>query len=339
MLQVKSLSSNQDDKFIDDFCNLQATVRQPPYHQANLPASSWKEFLLNRKHFSCEFWLLYDNQVPVARIGANLSQADKQLAYFGFFETDIAYQKQLSPLFDQLHLWMRTNHVVKAVGPINYNTWFNYRFKTSSTDDHHHFPWEPINPPEYPAIFTEQGYQWGQKYHTVASGNLPAMVQKSEAAWNRAHTLGYTFRPFNLERFIEDEVELLYRISVEGFKDNYLFSPITLEQFRQLYVGAAKQLDLSYSLFVTAPDGNEVGFFLVFAQGQYIVMKSTTVLANHRGKGLSNAALHQAFTKAVTESKKGYISALMIAGAQSESYSQHGDFLWSHDYHLLEREL
>jgi hypothetical protein len=339
MLEVKSLSDNQTEEFIDDFCKLQERVRTSPYDQANLPAELWRGFLQNRVHFTCEFWLLYDGTTPVARIGANLSAAGSKLAYFGFFETDLSYQQKLAPLFEQLDQWMKSNQVEKVTGPVNYSTWFSYRFKTESVKSNQHFPWEPINPPEYPAIFKEHGHVLGQKYQTVASGNLPAMIAKTSASLERALAADYTFRPFNLERFVEDEVDILYRISIEGFKDNHLFSPITLEQFRQLYVGAGKALDLSYSYFAISPKGEEIGFFLVFAQGEYIVMKSTTVLPEHRGKGLSNAVLHQAFSRAVQEGKKGYISALMIAGAQSESYSKHGEFLWSHEYHLLERKL
>lgn len=339
MSQIKAFSQHNNTEFIHDFSRLQGQVRKAPYSCVNMPEDIWKLYLENGKHFGAEFWVAYIDNRPVARIGASRAPHDPSAAFFGFFEMDLSAEEEAKALYETAEHWAREQGLKKLIGPVNFNTWFPYRFKTNSTQSDKEYFWEPVNPPQYPQLIESLGYSSEQKYHTVCSGNMQGFAEKAQKNFERAAGAGYTFRNFDMENFIEKEVPILYDISIKGFKDNYLYSPIALEQFRGLYVGTPKQMDFSYSQYALDMNGKEVGFFFVFAQDEYIVMKSTTVVPEHRGKGISNAVLYPAFKRAMEEGKKGYISALMIAGAQSESYSKHGDFLWSHEYHLYGKQL
>jgi ribosomal protein S18 acetylase RimI-like enzyme len=136
---------------------------------------------------------------------------------------------------------------------------------------------------------------------------------------------------------METEVPILYRISMQGFRDNYLFEPIPFEAFRQLYVPIAKKLDFSLSRFAIDPQGQEMGFFFCYMEGDSLVFKSVTIDPAYRGRGVSNALTHLSSTDALKRGATGYISALMRAGAQSESYLKKGGFLWQHKYALFEK--
>jgi GNAT superfamily N-acetyltransferase len=266
------------------------------------------------------------------------SYRDPQELFFGFFCWDLQDLLAAEQLLSDALNWAKKQNYQSIIGPININTWFDYRFKIDQGTHPHNYFWEPSNPPEYVELFLKHGFTTYQSYSTIATANLSGMLKRIEQSTNAAAQQGYSVRPIDMSN-LDREIDTLYKISLEGFKDNFLFAPITQEHFRQLYTAGKSHVDFSYSAFIQTAQQEEVGFFFVFAQDQYIVMKSTTILPEHRGKGLSNAVLGPAFRRAIREKKEGHISALMIAGAQSTSYSRHGDFLWEHRYALLQKIL
>ena len=328
-----------DSKFLHDFSNLQSITRREEFTKGTYPAELWKLLIQQADSFQASFWILYDGTQPVGRIGLSLPPESKSDSYFGFFEISPLYGEHATQLIDAVKKRSIKLGRSQLIGPINYNTWFSYRFKTSSINSNQQFSWEPVNPPEYPRYFLDSGFSSFQKYNTVITGNIQQFYNKTKEAKERVEKLGYSIRSFNMDHFLDQELPILYDISTKGFIDNFLYSPISYEQFSQIYTGGVKEIDFSYSAFALSPEGKEIGFFFVFPQENYIVMKSTTVVPEHRGKGISNAVLYPAFKRAIAEKKEGYISALMIKGAQSESYSSHGNFICSHEYELMKFSL
>lgn len=270
-----------------------------------------------------------------AMIPSSLNRND---IYFGFFEYELLHQQLIKEAMQEAIEWAKEEGYCRILGPININTWFNYRFKVGFNGNDKDYLWEPTNPTQYVDTIKELGFTISQSYSTIATGDIEKMLVKAESAKKRILTDGYTIRPIDMNN-LQKELVSLYKISSAGFKDNYLYSPITQEQFILLYTAGKDHFDFSYTSFACDKNGDDVGFFFVLEQDEYIVMKSTTVLPQHRGKGISNAILHPSFKRAIEEGKKGYISALMIDGAQSNSYSKHGSFLWSHQYALFEYKL
>jgi hypothetical protein len=168
---------------------------------------------------------------------------------------------------------------------------------------------------------------------------VPAMLEGTREAHERALAQGYRFREFKADGFLESEVPRLHAISMEAFKDNLLFEPIPLEIFRSLYLPMAKQLVPSLTCFALDPAGREVGFFFCFPDGEYLVMKSVGVLPEARGRGLSNATLHQILSTGAARQLEKAITALVRSGARSESYAKKATALWKHEYALFEAPL
>jgi GNAT superfamily N-acetyltransferase len=256
----------------------------------------------------------------------------------GFFEVDPRFESVASDLLDAASEWLSSRGCARAVGPLALNTWFPYRFRVDSESEHH-FPWEPINPPAYPGLFARAGFTEVQGYHSVATAGLAAYAEKTRPAYEKAAASGFTFRPFDGAKLMEREVPLLHEISLKGFADNYLYEPIPLAAFRELYVPIANKMDFSYAFFVLSPEGKEVGFFFGFLQEDAVVLKSVTVLPEYRGFGLSNALSHLIAKRGVEHGATKYISALVRSGAQSESYGKKGETLWVHRYALYEKPL
>src|SRR6185295_3769897 len=126
--------------------------------------------------------------------------------------------------------WLKAKGVRQAVGPMNLNTWFPYRYRT---DDHAlSFLWEPTNPPEYPRYFQSAGYTVCEQYHTQGSAGLAAYAAKTRPVYTQAVAEGFQFRPFDGPNFMEREIPILFDLSVAGFNSNFMYEPISLQQFR-----------------------------------------------------------------------------------------------------------
>ncbi len=322
----------------DAFCALPEQVRQGNARVGLLPASLWNQFLQNAPAGAAEFWVAYDGDVAVGRIGANLTPT--AVGVVGFFETNVAHANAATIatlLLDAAVHWCAARGMESVVGPMNFNTWFSYRLRTD--EDDRAFAWEPQNPREYVTYFERSGFSALEKYHSVGTAGLKAFHDASQAAYGSALQDGYTFRAWDATALLDKEVPILHRLSNEGFKGNFLFQPLPLEMFRQLYVPIANKFDFTHCFFAMNPAKQEVGFTFAFVEADSLIMKSVTVVESERGKGLSNALMHLAAAEALKRNISHYISALMREGNRSESYSKKGNSLWTHRYVLFSRPL
>lgn len=297
----------------------------------------WARFLDLAPHGFAEFWVAFDGETPVGRVGASLMPSYPGTGAIGFFEVVGARADVAKALLEAAEAWLKGKGVQQAVGPMNLNTWFPYRLRTDSHSES--FGWEPNNPREYPQFFEAAGYSVCEHYHTVGSAGLGAYAEKTKGAYEAALAEGFTFRPFDGPNFLDREIPPLFELSMAGFKDNFLFEPITVQQFRELYVPIVKKMDFSCAFFALSPEGKEAGFFFAFPDTSYLVFKSATVLDSYRGKGLSTAMTYLAAREGVARGLENFISALVRTGNRSESYAKKAAALWDHHYALYQKSL
>jgi GNAT superfamily N-acetyltransferase len=309
-------------------------------HFASLPEGSplkavWGRFLDLAPQGFAEFWVALEGDRPVGRVGASLMPSHPGKGAIGFFEA--GNETVSKALLLAAETWLKGKGVKEAVGPMNLNTWFPYRFRT---DSHAlSFAWEPANPAEYPKFFEKEGYEVCESYHTLGSSGLSAYAEKTKPAFESASKEGFHFRPFDGPNFLEREIPILFELSMAGFRDNFLFEPITVQQFRELYVPIVKKMDFSCAFWALSPEGKEVAFLFAFPEPDYLVLKSATVLDAFRGKGLSTALTHLAAREGVSRGLENFISALVRTGNRSESYAKKAATLWEHRYSLYRKPL
>jgi GNAT superfamily N-acetyltransferase len=281
------------------------------------------------------------------RIGASLSQTDPKRGYIGFFEASDFHAAKF--LIDTATAWLKDHGVSKIYGPINFTTWFSYRFQMApeigqavSTDDLKipQFHFEPAHPPEYPIWFQEYGFRVAETYHSDGLEGIYGIIDDTRKDYERSISSGYSFRTWNAQTLMEKEVPILYQLSVFGFKNNFLFESIPFELFRDLYVPLLdSKVDLKLSYFALDSNGKEVGFFFNFIDQQYFIMKTVAVLPEFRGRGLSNAMLHLAASEASRRGIDRVMAALVRDGNQSESYSRKQKLLWKKKYALFQLDV
>ncbi len=299
------------------------------------PRALWGRFLDLAPAGNAEFWVAFENGLPVGRVGASRLPSHSEIGAIGFFEAP--NETVAGALLQAAEGWLKAQGVKTAVGPMALNTWFNYRFRT---DDHElKFTWEPNNPSEYPGYWTKHGYEAAEAYQSPAAEGLSAYAERTYESLKRLSGEGFRFRPFDGPKFLETEVPILYELSQVAFKQNYLFEPITFEFFRELYVPLANKLDYSYSHFVTNAQGKEVGLFFAFPDQGYLVFKTICIHPDYQGRGLSTALSALSAIRGVESGIGHFVTGLVKDGNRSESYTKKSRALWQHRYVLYRKSL
>ena len=325
-------------EFAIAFSRVQEDLRQDPYRLGLAGVSYGAQFVENQLPMTQEFWILEDSQKnPQGRIAANLSPVYPHTGYLGFFEAvDFkAAQTLVHAAFD----WLKTQGVTQVFGPINFNTWLPYRFRIEE-DDTPFYTFEPVNPPQYPLWFCELGFQIAETYHSLGIEGNEGSLEKMLPDFDRALSMGYSFRQANSSGDLETELRSIYDISMTSFQDNFLFEPIPFEAFRQLYVPTVQKSQTHAIYFLCEPtQGKTIGYISTFLEQGNTVMKTIALLPEGRGLRLSNALFYQGVFQGKLKGSTGIVPALVRNGIQSESYCKNQKTLWKHRYALFRKEV
>ncbi len=334
---VRYSNTENKEQFISLFSKAPRELRCVEYHTGLLPDELWVLFFQYPYPKPIDFWIVTnDNGEVVGRIGASISAGYKNTCFVGFFEASSINVSRL--LFKEVDTFAKENNVKDLVGPMNINTWFQYRLSVVDiSNDDENFSWEPVNPPIYNDFFKDAGYKVDQTYTTCGIEGLTYKLDRYEKAYEKATSFGYKIRHLDFENDLENEIKRIYEISMEGFKDNLYFEPIPLELFQKLYVPAVQSYNFKYSTICESSDGEPVAFFFVFDQGDYMVLKSVATKIAHRQKGISNAMSLISLKEAQKSGLKNTITALVKDSAVSETFAEGGNYLWTHKYNLYKK--
>jgi GNAT superfamily N-acetyltransferase len=344
MLLEDLRSQTAPGEFIARFARVPARLRQAPHDVGLLPPALLERLVALPWPKPKNFFMASVDGQPVATLSATLSATITGQGFIGFYECDLrhpAAAEASQRLIAEAESFLKQNGATSVLAPVNYSTWFSYRFLKSAAPGPL-YAWEPTQPPEYLQHFAIAGYTEGQQYCSVAQLRYEKLIDSLRPTLDRVQQQGYRFRPFNAERLLEDEVPLLYRITMEAFAGSYLFEPLPFDAFRELYVPIAKKMDFSLCCFALDPSGKDVGFLFSFMDENHrdhYVAKTIAVVDEARGIGLSNAMLCRAFEQARARGATRAIHALTRDDAQSRSYSRYAPIEWMHEYVLMQKSL
>lgn len=158
-----------------------------------------------------------------------------------------------------------------AVGPMNGNTWFQYRLVTDPGTEPPFFL-EPFNPPEWPGHFTGSGFHVMASYFSALSADL---AQPDARALERAAVLsdmGVTVRDMDLTD-LDGEMGRIHAVSLASFRQNLLYTPLPLESFAAQYARLRDHLDPGL-VMLAEHQGRTVGF--IFAIPDLLEQRRTS---------------------------------------------------------------
>ncbi|MBX9691162.1 MAG: hypothetical protein K2Z81_02190 [Cyanobacteria bacterium] len=283
---------------------------QPPIDQ---PAESWALIDGNRLVGHVSLW--YEN-VP--------DYNGLPCGYFGHFFA--ASQTAATATLEKAEQVLARYGAAYAIGPINGNTWRNYRLVIEDSSLPR-FIGEPTNSLDYSRYLTNNNYQIAGRY---TSSIMPAYEQFDPNATNlikRLEAKGVEIRTLDATRF-EQEIDLLFDVAKFAFQSNFLYSPITREEFKLRYAAVRAKVDEDLVL-IAEQNGRPVGF--VFAvpaatesedDARTVIIKTVARNTDPGLKGLGRVLMHLCHRVAYLKDYRKVIHALYKDDNISGSFSE-----------------
>ena len=229
-----------------------------------------------------------------------------------------------------------------AIGPMDGTTWRRYRFVTHRKSEPPFFL-EPDNPEEYPAYFEQAGFTPLARYFTNLDPDLGWSVP--ESLRSRLEKRGISIRSLDSYDY-NGELEKIYTLSTVAFSKNFLYSPISRNEFIAMY---AKLHALIQPELVLFAEYRQLPIGFVFAIGDMLnarpgsnpdtaIIKSLASLPEWNGKGIGPLLLSEVTANARKLGYRRGIHALMYEDNQSRALSSHhGNIM--REYVLYSRRL
>lgn len=216
-----------------------------------------------------------------------------------------------------------------AVGPMDGNTWRRYRLVIERGGEPPFFL-EPDNPDEYVDHFTASGFATLATYTSALTDDLAMDSASLPGRERRLRDAGISVRPLDIAR-ADDDLRRIYRLSLETFSNNYLYTPIEedefLEQNRRVLPAVVPDLVL-----LAERDGALVGFLFGVPdvlQRQRVssidtfIVKTVAVAPSAAGAGLGGTLVALAQARARELGFTRAIHALMHEQNLSQRISRH----------------
>lgn len=201
---------------------------------------------------SCSLWL---ENLPLYR--------GQKVAFLGNYKADPdagAYAVEM--LHDAAAIVEKESGARYLIGPVNGNTWSPYRLVTQGFDKPA-FALETYTDKAYPGHFQASGFFAIAEY---ASSILPCQedfCSRSESLAEELADKGIKVRNFDRSK-VTEELDALYKVSIEAFAENFLYSPITKDEFQALYMPLIDIVDEELIL-IAEKEGKAVGYLFAIA--------------------------------------------------------------------------
>jgi GNAT superfamily N-acetyltransferase len=216
-----------------------------------------------------------------------------------------------------------------AIGPMDGNTWQRYRLLSDRGTEPLFFL-EPDNPDDWPAHWLQAGFEPLAEYYSAVNDDLARKDHRLTEISARLEKLGIRLRTINLDRF-EQELKAIYALSIRGFAQNFLYTPIGADGFLTQYravrpfvqpelVLIAERQDQPVGFLFTVPD------MLQARRGQPIdtvILKSMAVDPDCGGLGLGTLLIGRTHEIAHQLGYRRAIHALMHEANKSRKISNH----------------
>ena len=235
--------------------------------------------------------------------------------------------------FNFIYSYCKKMNLSNIFGPINFNTWLNNRFVYPIPEKL--YSWEPKNPSLYPEDFFDEKFEIDKKYFTYFLEGME--VSRLTPLYDQAIEQGFQISEIDINN--PDHQMDLYQLNCECFAENYFFSEISFEQYKNSILKSIEGLDLRYSFFIGNSE-RKWGYIFNIPQDEFMVIKTILVSPKSRASGLASALIFKSITLAQTMGFTKTIGALIREGNASQKFLKKGSNIYkTHEYFLLKKEI
>jgi len=278
----------------------------PDSPQFDMMRADSSDKILLGKNAHCSLWW---NSTP---------KTEKPNGLIGHFYAETA--EDAAEVLKQAEALLLQQGCQKAIGPMNGNTWKPYRF-VSWSDDSPPFFMEPQNPIEWPAYWQDAGFSPFYEYISSVTDKLEMSDPRLPRTKERLQKNGIKWR--SIERYcFEEDLRKVFKLSLETFSNNILYTPISEAIFLKQYLPYADKVDTDLTMIATDENDDCCGF--VFAIPDYqqlkrdeklsrIIVKTLAVSGKRRSVGLGSVLVEKVQKKAAEKGFTESIHALMYS--------------------------
>lgn len=214
-----------------------------------------------------------------------------------------------------------------VIGPMEGSTWNNYRF--SDHNEHPNFFMEPYHHDYYPELFKKFGFKPISNYISNLDTDLKFEEDKISKFEQLYKQKGARFRNLDLSN-LEMELLKIARFNNDAFSKNFLFTPITEDEFVAKYLPYRKFLNPEL-IWIVEDEKDEIQA-LSFSIKDYLnttnnslIIKSLARRSNSPYRGIGSYLVHKTYQLAKEQGYQSIVHALMINDNASVSLSQKYD--------------
>lgn len=226
------------------------------------------------------------------------------------------------------------------IGPMNGSTWDDYRF--SLNHDSPTFFLEPYHHLYYNDQFSNFGFGPVAQYVSGIS-DCTNYKETEPSAFESFYKNGLHVRPVNLDSY-DCELKKLYDFSLIAFKNNFLYTPISFEYFKEKYAAAKKIIQPDFFQIAEDAEGNIVGFMfcvddLYNKKEKSLIIKTLARMPDEKWKGLTKITGDIVYKTARDKGYKTIVHAFMHQHNASTSVSRNFKGVVFRKYILYGKEL
>lgn len=218
---------------------------------------------------TCQLFTAEKGTIAARLLAFTDPETKAHAGFIGWYECDpdIALHHEI---LNAAETWLRDQGCTDLVGPINGNTWNNYRFNLNC--DYPLFPGEPFQPVYYPEFWKISGFQTVLHYVTEIPPKevIQPMTREQLDALLDSHQL----KAYNLTKQVsETYFEKLHAFYHLCFKDNPLFHPIDLTAYSLINEKVQSVLNEDHSFIITNANDNVIAIFISYIDYYYLKNK------------------------------------------------------------------
>ncbi len=197
--------------------------------------------------------------------GSLRDQEGQSIGLVGLFEC-VDDDSVAADLLGDAISWMCGEHGVRHVwGPMAFDIWHEYRFKTAGFGMPV-FLGEPYNPPRYPGYFLRAGFTELERWNTVQVTGRQSLENLIAPFADNLQLLvdeGYRFHQVN--RRDPRDCRAVYDLETVALRDALAYTRPSFEEYQLRLQAYARLAGTRFVSTLLAPDGRTTGLSVVFA--------------------------------------------------------------------------
>jgi GNAT superfamily N-acetyltransferase len=201
-----------------------------------------------------------------------------------------------------------------AAGPMDGNTWQSYRLVIERGTEPPFFL-EPDHPDDWPDHFRSSGFSVLARYYSALCTDIERPDPGLAQAARRLEVHGVSIRPLRIAE-LDQELARIHALSLESFRDSFLFTPIGLDDFLPQYL--ALRDFVRPELVLMAEQGERlIGYIFALPnvleqRADTIIIKTLAVHPEFHAQGLGRSLAGLCHQRAFALGYRRAIHALML---------------------------